>query len=121
MIEVEIKSIIANDFDISSQFPGNPENFGFWIEMEIGQKNAASADLFQLFVCSPAWIQAQLSEDRVWWPHASLVIRHFNYFDFLETMNNKISQVQGDNWEQIVSQLRLLARWEFEGYISHPG
>ena len=116
MIHACLKNLMCSDFDLREYRPENPSSFGFFVEMEIGIANEEGTDLFQLHVCTPQWLEDQVREGGPQWIESQLVLSSYNFDELHEFLSRKINSIQGNNWMEIVSKLRLLAHWEFNGY-----
>ncbi|WP_353621951.1 Imm8 family immunity protein [Variovorax saccharolyticus] len=50
------------------------------------------------------------------WAQSRVIIDAFNYDELEEFLRRMINSIEGRDWAEIVSKLRLLARWEFDNY-----
>ncbi|WP_353621950.1 Imm8 family immunity protein [Variovorax saccharolyticus] len=55
-IRAELKGLMCSNFDLRTYAPEVPDNFGFWLEIEIGQSEKNGSEIFQLFICTPKWL-----------------------------------------------------------------
>ena len=117
-VRAELKELMCSNFDLRTYVPSEPDLFGFWIEVEIGVEGQSGADLFQLFVCSPRWLNREVREKGAMWEYARVVIPAYDYLDLRSFVAKTVGAVGGKDWQEVVAQLRLLARWEFEGYTA---
>jgi hypothetical protein len=107
------------EFDVDPRsLPANPEEFSFLLRVLIGPADREGADIFDLIVCSPEWLSKKCRTEG-FFPGFHHLIVTFEHYDerrpekYLETW---ASRQEGGSWEEIVQNLRLLGRWEFEGY-----
>jgi len=115
-IRAELKSLMCSDFDMRTYVPETRDLFAFWVEMEIGPVGEKSSDLFQVFVCTPKWLDQEVHRWGAQWSHAKLIINSYSFSELESFLSRAVSSVEGRDWAEVASKLRLLADWEFDGY-----
>ena len=115
-VRAELKKISADDVVIESYVPDDPECFFIALRVRIGEEGSAGADDFELFVCTPKWLDAN-----VWgptWGRHFLMVRRYDYDLILEAVKKRIYEIEGVNWGELACKLARFYSWEFEDYQS---
>lgn len=115
-IRAELKTVMCSDFDMRIYVPEIGDFFAFWMEMEIGPVGEKSSDLFQVLVCTPRWLEEEVRKWGAQWSRAKLIINSYNFNELEDFVKRAVSSVEGRDWAEVASKLRLLAEWEFDGY-----
>ena len=110
-----VKGISNDIFDIKTYCPENPDNFYLSLRIRIGTDDCTQgADDFELFICTPKWLEETVWEAR--WGRGMLVVREYNFSTVNELINDYVNSCEGESWETIVIQLGKLFLWEFDDY-----
>ncbi len=96
--------------------PETPRNFGISIRLMIGPEGTEQSESFDLFVCTPTWLQTQLAEERCIWGRHMLITQEYDYDLIRLSLVRKVSSCTGKNWNEVANKLAHLASWEFEDY-----
>jgi hypothetical protein len=115
-IRAELKSLICSDFDMRVYVPETPDTFAFWVEMEIGPLGQEGSDLFQVLVCTPRWLEKEVHKWGSQWSRGKLVVNSYSFDELKNFLSRTIGSIEGRDWAEVSSKIRLLAEWEFEGY-----
>ena len=104
------------DRDFFEYQPGDPEDFGFQLNITVGIEGQKGADNFQLMVATPKYIQkAHPNQSAILLRHYLFVFRYdFNWI--LEVINRYIRSIEEDSWEKVAEKIGRIAWWEFEDY-----
>ena len=114
-IRAELKSLMCSDFDMRTYVPETSDTFAFWVEMEIGPVGEESSDLFQVLVCTPRWLEKEVHKWGAQWSRSKLIINSYSFNELESFVSRAIGSIEGRDWKELVSKLRLLADWEFDG------
>ena len=117
-MRAELKRMYSFEVPVSLEEhrPTNPENFGLSIRLEVGLVGSDAADLFDLIVCTPYWIQDGVTQKGpAWGPHM-LLISKYDYDLILQTITRRLDACQGKDWPEVANKLARFAAWEFEDY-----
>jgi hypothetical protein len=109
-----LKKVSADEVVFESYVPDDPECFSITLRMRIGVEESAGADDFELFVCTPKWLDVN-----VWgatWGRHCLIVRMYDYDLIFEAIQKKVSEIEGVNWEDLACKLARFYSWEFEDY-----
>ncbi|MGO4402052.1 immunity 8 family protein [Achromobacter sp. PAB15] len=109
-----IKGISNDIVDIETYFPGSVDNFSLSLRVRIGLDCTKGADDFELFVCTPKWLEETVWEAR--WGRGLLIVREYNFSTINGLIHDYVSRCEGDSWEDIVRQLGKVFSWEFDDY-----
>ncbi|MAG68035.1 MULTISPECIES: immunity 8 family protein [Pseudomonas] len=113
-MRVELKGISADEVDIHSYAPDDPECFFITLRLRIGPEGDNGGDDFEVFVCTPTWLQNNVWEPM--WGRHFLIVKEFNYQLIVDAIIKAISQYEGVGWSEIACKLARLYAWEFEDY-----
>ncbi|MEN5240712.1 MULTISPECIES: immunity 8 family protein [Pseudomonas] len=109
-----IKGISNDVFDIEAYHPECVDNFSLSLRVRIGLDYTQGADDFELFICTPKWLEETVWEPR--WGRGLLIVREYNFSTINGLIHDYVSRCEGDSWEAIVIQLRKVFCWEFDDY-----
>ncbi len=113
-MRADLKGISADEVDIHSYAPDDPECFFITLRLRIGPEGDNGGDDFEVFVCTPTWLQNNVWEPM--WGRHFLIVKEFNYQLIVDTIIKAISQYEGVGWSEIACKLARLYAWEFEDY-----
>jgi len=113
-MRAELKSVSADEVDVSSYAPEEPGCFFIVLLLRIGTEDSNSADNFEISVCTPQWLEKNVWEPR--WGRHLLIVREFDYQKIVSVIVDSISRCDGESWMEIAGKLSRLYAWEFEGY-----
>lgn len=114
MVRAELKNLMCGEFDLRTYVPDTPDVFGFWVELEIGIRDCLGADLFEIFVCTPKWLERKALARGPAWHRGLVVVLHFDFNELELWIQRMLSGIEGRDWKELSAKLRLIARWEFD-------
>jgi hypothetical protein len=114
MMRAVIKGIYNDIFNVETYCPERIDNFSLNLRIQIGLDCTQGADDFELFVCTPKWLEETVWEAR--WGGGLLIVREYNFSAINGLIFDYVSRCEGDSWETIVVQLRKVFFWEFDDY-----
>ena len=82
----------------------------------MGLVGSDAADSFDLFVCTPNWIEAQFTEEGAVWGRHMLLMPEYDNDMMLQEVIRRIDARQGKDWHEFANKLARFAAWEFEDY-----
>ena len=97
--------------------PVNPHDDWGWFTLSIGHEGGTGADLFEVLVSTPAAASRARGPNRKF---VGIIVESFEPRLILQTLHDHVSAVSGASWEDIVAQLRVTMRWEYEGMHRNP-
>lgn len=111
-----LKSIHSADVDFKTYWPEDESCFSFPIELEIGYEGGNGADLFQMTVCTPGWLNKENVGHTAVLGHELLIVFDYNWPMIRSYLENRISSVTADDWPTLAMKLSRFASWEFDDY-----
>lgn len=106
---------ISNYFcDVKTYCPESVDNFSLSLRVRIGLECTQGADDFEIFICTPKWLEESVWEAR--WGRGLLIVRGYNFFTISGLIHDYVDRCEGDSWEAIVMQLVRIFSWEFDDY-----
>lgn len=116
-MRAQLRSIEPNDFYCEwERFAAaervNPHDSYGWFTLSIGHEGGVGADLFQVLISTPAAASRARGPSRYF---AGIIVESFEPNLILKTLRDYVSATSGESWQEIVDQLRLTMRWEYEG------
>lgn len=92
----------------------DPDIFFIRIEVEIGLAESNGADVFSFDVCSPKWIENNVSDTLP--GYGLLIMKDFDIRD-VETWVRSVSEFSFDcSWNEAAMKISKYLRWEFDNY-----
>lgn len=116
MIRAELRDIHCSDADPLETWVPYSDDWGLPFEMSIGSVGSSGADIFQVLVCSPAWIVREAREGAIVDGRHHLIVASYDFDRLHAYLRGRVSQVQGATWGEVAERLARFARWEFEDY-----
>lgn len=109
-----IKGIFSDEHNLDELASGRLTCLSSTLRIKIGPENNPSADDFELFVCTPDWINKNVFEPR--WGRHMLIVREFNLEAITSLIEDYLDKCEGDCWNSIANKIARLMAWEFEDY-----
>lgn len=109
-----IKGIYNDVLDVATYCPENSDNFSLSLRIRIGLDCTQGADDFELFICTPKWLEEAVWEAR--WGRGLLIVREYDFSNINGLIQDYVNRCEGDSWETIVTQLSKVFSWEFDDY-----
>jgi hypothetical protein len=96
--------------------PASPEDFSFMVRVLVAQTGTYGEESFDLTVCSPEWLAKRCDTEGIVPGLHHLVVRmgDFDEGRLRTYIESWVARQEGDSWDDIAHQLRLLGWWEFE-------
>jgi hypothetical protein len=94
------------------------DDFAFRVRLIVGPSDGPGEESFDLTVCSPAWLVAQVaSKGFIDGRHLLITtIESFSEADLRAYLTKRIAGVSGETWNEVANNLARLGHWEFEDY-----
>lgn len=116
MMKALLKQLHSPDIDLITFLPDDESNFGFLLEVSIGLEESEGADIFQLMVCTPAWLQSRCDPSKVLWGRHMLIVSCYDIAAITQEINKLIERSNESGWTAIAEKIGKFAHWEFEDY-----
>jgi hypothetical protein len=105
--------------DFETFEPEDPENFSFGLTITVGAEGEQGEDLFDLFVCTPKWLETNRLAEIVPGRH-HLIVYEYNFPKIAQFIEAYVGEPDMGSWEELASYIARLAHWEFEDYDETP-
>lgn len=111
----EVRSIHLVDYDDWQYWPEDPSDFCVAAEALVGPEGGIGADIFSFEVCSPRWFEKNRGEKGTFVRHI-LLINEYDPLAIKKVVDDIVSMVSGENWNEVAILLARFMFWEFEDY-----
>jgi len=121
-LNLEIKGIDIAGESLNSYLPDEPGHFSIWITINVGFVGEDGGTLFNLNVCTPSWIESQLTtgSEVGFWGYLTLVVSEYNANTIQELIVKKLLEISKkySNTEptELVELFSRYAYWEYQDY-----
>lgn len=115
-MRAQLKWIMSADIEFDTYCPEDPTCFSFPIEMDIGPEGEEGAEIYQLTVCTPAWIAKEYQVKTVALGAGLLIVFEYNWPVILSAIEDLVSSFTADDWYTLSRKLSRVADWEFADY-----
>ncbi len=106
--------------DLEKWVPGDPDCFGFLLQVMIGPPGGEGEDSFEIQVCTPACLIQHYERDGMVIGRHHLIVFGYNWDRIKAFIAKFVTRSPGDNWREVATKLGRLGRWEFEDYDDRP-
>lgn len=110
----EIRNFWSSDVDLKDYEPDDPKNFMVGVQADIGPVGESYADYFQFIICTPLWLNEEISHSLPMMRKGQLIVESYNYENICMIFNDFIQSCQADNWEEVVRLLCRVGIWDYE-------
>jgi hypothetical protein len=100
--------------------PSNREHFAVNVTASIGGSDGPGQDLFRFVVCSPSWMENEVSGGEYYWLRDYLLITRWDFDLVAKAVTKLCTSIEESDWRGVTEKLSRYMRWEFEDYRPHP-
>lgn len=100
--------------DLERDVPADPRNCSVLVQVMVGPSDGFGEESFDVVVCTPLWLAAEVERWGVVPLHAHVVVDQWQWSAVRDTLTRMFGQATGDDWESIAVRLSRWGRWEFE-------
>jgi hypothetical protein len=100
--------------DLESFYPDDPENFELLLQIMAGPHDGPGAESFDVVVCSPRWLEAQLKPGEIRSGRHYLITLGWNWAELQRDIRRRVESCEGNDWGEVALKLARLGHWEFE-------
>ncbi len=116
-MRAEIKKIHSPDIqNLESYKPIENDNFGFLLQLFIGESHKEGADSFDLTVCTSKWIKNNFILEDGFSLKDHLIVSDYDFDEIKNYLENHINNLNETSWEKIAMKIDKIAHWEFRNY-----
>ncbi|WP_083254312.1 Imm8 family immunity protein, partial [Pandoraea sp. ISTKB] len=101
-MRAEIKSISNDEFYLESFRPDDPKSFFLTLRMRIGREGTATADDFELLVCSPGWLLKNTWQPT--WGRHMLIVHEYDFHEIERFIHEYVDRCEGANWVEVATK-----------------
>lgn len=118
MMFPELKEIYSRDIfvDMYEYVPEDEDFFEIELTLIIGVKGQDGGDIFYINVCSPKWISKLRENQDYLSKKGYIIIDKYDFSHIKRIIDNKLSDISGYSWTDIVHKINFFAIWEFDDY-----
>jgi len=102
--------------NLDNYFPGDPGNFGLWIEFRAGPDDSDGADDYRILVCTPDWIKQACRHEKVVFGRHMLIVLEYDIEEIKSAIGRCVEKCDGSDFAAIANKIARFAAWEFEDY-----
>lgn len=102
--------------EIETYVPADPANAGVRVRLMVGPADGPGEESFDVFVCTPAWLQETVRE------HGPQIGRHLLVVETLDLeaavayLRQHVESLEAPDWHGLARQLARVGHWEFDDY-----
>ncbi len=91
-------------------------SFNEVVRVLIGPSVGEGEEIFDIYICSPGWIECQCEEKGYWLARRTWVLSHWEVSLVRRAIQETVLRVTGNSWQAISQQLAAFMMWEFQDY-----
>lgn len=107
------------DFDAERLPTDDPADFMYPVLMFVGARGEPGEEQFQVIVCSPEWLAAQVRRKGKIYDgrhHLVVDVASFDRQRVRDWLATRVGEFTGETWHEVAQQVGRLGRWEYEDY-----
>jgi hypothetical protein len=117
MMKAEIKYLHSPDIPELETFqPQINDDFGFLLQMFVGEKGKEGEESFDMMVCTPKWLMSNHSQDEILFGLHYVIVFEYNYRRICEQLTNFVDNINAQSWHEIGEKIGTIGKWEFQDY-----
>ncbi len=82
----------------------------------IGPQGGRGEESFDVFVCTPRWLEENRQNDGVVCGRHMLIMFDYNYERLKAFFEKAAAEATGESWREVALSLSRIGKWEFEDY-----
>ena len=102
--------------ELESVSPIEPAYAGQWIRVLAGPEDEPGEESFDLLVCTPAWLAAEVSYNLAIVGRHRLIVEKWDAARVRDVVTDLFTREEGKDWDELALRLSRLGHWEFEDY-----
>lgn len=91
-------------------------NASHWIRILAGPEGEAGEESFDLNVCTPPWLQAEVARSGPIVGRHLLIVERWDAETVVRSLRQLFMAVEADDWSAVAQRLGRIGYWEFEDY-----
>lgn len=119
-VRPKLKSIHSPDIlDLEAFQPEDDGNFCFLLQAMFGSEDAEGEESFDIVVCTPQWLEQNMSKDELVVGRHHLIVKEYNIERLRSFLSEYGRQCEADSWDEAAQRLSRISKWEFEDYVAY--
>jgi len=111
-----LKRIHSPDIhDLGSFQPEDGGNFAFLLQAMFGPEGTEGEESFDIVVCTPRWLEQNVSENVISGRH-HVIVKRYDIEQIRAFLERYARDCEADTWQAVAAKLSRIGRWEFEDY-----
>ena len=102
--------------DLATWMPDDEAVFGFLLQVMIGPSDEEGAESFDIIVCSPRWLERDISDTGIRSGEHLLIMTRYDHRLLLRYLERRVHSCEAPTWSELAKQLSRFGSWEFDGY-----
>lgn len=115
-MRAQIRSMRSPDADLENHVLDDAEDFGLLIEIDVGSVGEFGDDTFQVMVCTPKWLAAQVHEHGPLTGRHYVIVEKYHFPTIRDFLTSKIESEEAPTWDELAERIGRIGKWEFEDY-----
>jgi hypothetical protein len=115
-MKAALRHILSLDVPDLAAWTPPAADFAIGVRLLVGPVGAEGEESFDLTVCSPGWLAAQVRDGSIYDGRHHLVVENFDYALLESYLQRRVEACRGSSWDEVARQLARLGYWEFEDY-----
>jgi hypothetical protein len=118
-VRPQLKRLHSPDIsDLDSFRPDDQESFSFLLQAMFGPQSAEGEESYDLVVCTPKWLEQNISADTILPGRHRLIVKEYNIEKIRDFLIRYARRCEGDTWREVAEKLSRIGRSEFEDFTS---
>ena len=115
-VQPELRSLTGQwDEDLDELKPVSG-SFSHTLRAEIGARGEKGSDAFEFDVCSPEWLENELSSHPIIPGGARLITNRFDPGAVEDYVRKRLLHANGPDWATVAAKLGQWSRWELDSF-----
>jgi hypothetical protein len=111
-MRIELKRLFSTEIT-PPEIPEDPTCCSVLIYADIGEAGKESADQFNFLIVTPLFL---LAHPDVQWGKGYLLMPEFSWAEIENRVQQLVSSISADSWDEATNKLSKYLEWEFEDY-----
>lgn len=103
------------DIDVETFSPKDKGDFGFLLQVFIGTKKRKGEECFDIFICTPRWIERNYSKHTILLGLHTLIVQEYNYERLIDAVEELFCE-EADSWDDLSKRLNYYGLSEMDYY-----
>lgn len=116
-MKAEIKYFHSADIDdLENYLPDEKDNFGIFVEINVGPFNESGDEIFGFLWCTAKWLMQEHKKDDIIFGRHHVIAFEYDFMNLKSKIVNYIDGLEEENWRALAKKIGRIGHWEFEDY-----